>query len=356
MLRDTIVHLLRDNYVEAKVRGKKSYLLEKQQLQSLTEFRSQGEIVGFLADSPYGPELSKLPESASPAEVERTVRDSVARTVENLERSAKGNVHEFILEYRKRYDARDLANLLIYKLQGRPWEEYLQTRHPLGTLREKDLRRLYNIDNPKELVEVMSESPALEERLEDVPFENLTPDRTALIRDIIVGWGDERFYKHVNRKLSGRDRSSCIPTIGSLIDLGNIAIILRGKLLGLANIRQHLIPASWKLDEKTLNSLLSSEDVQQALDRISQHRYYRTVLAGARQKYDETKSLAFLEVSAREHLLRLSREVFLGVPYTIGVLLAFLVLKDNEARNLTAIISGVDAKLPAERIRPLLAT
>jgi len=89
VLRDTVVHLLRDNFTEAKIRGKKRYLLERQQLQSLTEFKSQTEVIGFLADSPYGPELSKLPDAASPAEVERTIGESVASTIENLEGSAK---------------------------------------------------------------------------------------------------------------------------------------------------------------------------------------------------------------------------------------------------------------------------
>lgn len=356
MLRDTIVHLLRDNYTEAKIRGKKSYLLERQQIQSLSEFRTQSEIVAFLADSPYGPELSKLPESANPAEIERTVKESVARTIENLEQSSKGSVHDFISEYRKRIDARDLANLLIYKLQGRPWEDYVQTRHPLATRRERDLRKLYNVDNARTLPEIMSEDDVLEERMEDVSFDRLTPDKTALIRDIVVGWGDERFYNFVSKKLSGRDRARCLPIIGSTLDLGNVAVILRGKILGLTNIREHLVPTGWKLAEKSLRLLLASEDVQQALDRIGQDRYYRNVLPGARQKYDEAKSLAFLEILTREHLLRLAREIFLGVPYTIGVLLAFLVVKENEGQNVAAIISGVDANLPSERIRPLLAT
>ncbi len=354
MLRDTVVHLLRDNFTEAKVRGKKRYLLERQQLQSLTEFKSQTEVVGFLSDSPYGPELSKLPDASSPEEVEKTIGESVARTIENLEGSAKGNVYRFIIEYRRRYDARDLATLLVFKLQGRSWEDYIATRSPLGTLSQKQLRRLYNIENPKDLIEEMGDQ-TLEGRLEDMQIENPGPDKAALIRDIIVGWGDERFYTYVSNELTGRDRASCIPIIGSSIDLANINIILRGKLLGLADIRTHLVPVSWKLDDKSLESFLTAEDIQQAFDRISAHRYYRKILAGSRQKYEETKSLAFIEVLTREHFARLSREIFLGIPYTIGVVLAFLVLKDNEARNLSAIISGIDAGLSAEQIRPLLA-
>lgn len=355
MLRDTVVHLLRDNFTEAKIRGKKRYLLERQQLQSLTEFKSQTEVIGFLADSPYGPELSKLPDAASPAEVERTIGESVASTIENLEGSAKGNVRQFIIEYRRRYDARDLATLLVFKLQGRSWEDYVATQSPLRTLSDKQLRRLYNIENPRDLIGDMGDQ-ILQERLEDMQIENPGPDKAALIRDIVVGWGDERFYAYVSNGLTGRDRASCIPIIGSSIDLGNINIVLRGKLLGLAEIRSHLVPVSWKLDDKSLELVLASEDIQQALDRISVHRYYRRVLAGSRQKYEETKSLAFMEVLTREHFARLSREIFLGIPYTVGVVLAFLVLKDNEARNLSAIISGIDAGLSPEQIRPLLAS
>ena len=354
MLRDTVVHLLRDNFTEAKIRGKKRYLLERQQLQSLTEFKSQAEVIGFLADSPYGPELSKLPDSASPAEAERTIGESLARTVENIEASAKGNVRQFIVEYRRRYDAPDLARLLVFKLQGRLWEDYA-TRSSLGTLSEKQLRKLYNIENPRDLIEEMADQ-TLEGRLENMQLESPSPDKAAFIRDIIVGWGDERFYAYASNELTGRDRSSCIPIIGSAIDLGNISIILRGKLLGLADIRSHLVPVYWKLDSKTLESLLTAEDIQQAFDRISAHRYYRRILGGSRQKYEETKSLAFMEVLAREHFARLSHEIFLGIPYNIGVILAFFVLKENEARNLSAVLSGIDAGLAPEQIRTLLAT
>ena len=354
MLRDTVVHLLRDNFTEAKIRGKKSYLLEQQQLQSLTEFKSQTEVIGFLADSPYGLDLSKLSDSASPAEVEQTLGRSLARTIGNIEASAKGNVRQFIIEYRRRYDARDLARLLVFKLQGRPWEEYVTTRSPLGTLSEKQLRKLYNIENPRDLIEEMGDQ-TLVDGFENIQLENPSPDKAALIRDIIFGWGDERFYAYASKELTGRDRAGCIPIIGSAIDLGNIDIVLRGKLLGLSDIRTHLVPVSWKLDPKTLESLLAAEDMQQTFDRIGSHRYYRRILGGSRQKYEETKSLAFMEVIAREHFARLSREIFLGLPYNVGVVLAFLVLKDNEARNLSAIISGIDAGLSPEQVRPLLA-
>ncbi len=352
MLTETLVHLLRDNYTEAKVRGKKSFLLERQQLYSLAEFRTQSEILGFLADGPYGPELSKLQESASPVETERAVRLSFARSVKNLVSSAKGNVKQFLTEYSRRFDAYDLATLLIYKLQGKTLEEYLPTRQPLSAFSEKEVRRLYSVEGPAEVLEEIDDE-ALQSRMEGISLEELTPDKASLIRDIFNGWGEERFFNYVD-KLHGRDRNSCLPIVGTSIDLLNLSVILRSKLIGISNVRDHLIPTQWKLSEKPLNQVLSAEDLVQTLDRASSVKQYRLLLSGARQKYEESKSLAFLEVAVRKHMVEVSRDVLLRFPYSIGVVLAFLTLKENEARNIAAVVSGVGAGLKPETIRPLL--
>ena len=354
MPAETLVHILRDNYTEAKVRGKKSFLLERQQLYSLAEFRTQTEILGFLADGPYGPELSKLQETSSPVEVERAVRMGFARSIGNLASTAKGNVKQFLVEYRRRFEAYDLASLVLYKSQEKSWEEYVGNRLPLGLMNEKELHRLYSVEDLEALASEVGDKD-LQSRLSGLELEALTPDKASLIRDIFTGWGEERFYIFITRKLRGRDKESCLPIIGSSIDLVNLSIILRSKLIGISNIQDHIVPVRWKLSKKAVDQLVSSEDLSAALDRSATLPYYRKLLSGARQRYEETKSLSFIEVLVRKHMIDLSREILLGFPYTIGVELAFLVLKENEARNLAAVVSGVGAGLKPDQIRPLVA-
>ena len=93
----------------------------------------------------------------------------------------------------------------------------------------------------------------------------------------------------------------------------------------------------------------------QALDVAANHEYYSRILSGARQKYEESKSLSFIEIALRQYQLDLSRRVFLGFPYSVGIVLAFLIFKENEARNLAAVLAGIAAGLPADELRPLLA-
>src|SRR5207245_1920639 len=251
---EVLSHIVRDNYIIAKIRGEKGKLLERQQLHSLAEFRTQSEILGVLADGPYGKELSELRDGSSPIETERAVRLGFARGVKTLISSSQGSARDFLSEFSRRFDAYDLAG-----------------------------------------------------------------ERASLVRDIITGWGEERLYKYVDDKLGGFDRESCLPIAGGTIDLANLTIILRSKLIGIPNVREHLIPSFWKLDNRAIDQLLVAQDVTQALDLASSHPYYHSILSGARQKYEETKSLSFLEVASRKHSIHISKRIFLGVPYTLGV-------------------------------------
>ncbi len=351
---ETLSHIVRDNYIIAKIRGEKGRLLEKQQLHALAEFRTQSEILGVLAEGPYGRELSELKEGSSAIETERAVRLGFARGVKSLIASSLGPAREFLREYSRRFDAYDLAAIVVFKAQGKSWEEYVSTRQPLALLKEAELHHLYSLDDLRTIIGMVGDR-ALANRVKSLSLDDLEGEKASLVRDIITGWGEERFYKYVKEKLRGFDRESCMPIAGAGIDLANLVIILRSKLIGTPNVREHLVPSSWKLDTRTKDQLLVSQDVSQALDIASSNSYYRNVLSGARQKYEETKSLAFLEVALRKHSTHISKRILLGFPYTLGVVLAFLILKENEARNVAAIVAGVGAGMKPDQIRSLIA-
>jgi len=243
---------------------------------------------------------------------------------------------------------------VVFKAQGKTWEEFVSTRQPLALLKEVELHRLYSIDDLRMIVGIVGDR-VLVNRVKGFSMEDLAGEKASLVRDIITGWGEERFHNFVNDKLRGIDRESCLPIAGGTVDLANLTIILRSKLIGIPNVREHLIPTSWKLNDQAIDQLLVAQDVNQALDLASSHSYYHSILSGARQKYEETKSLSFLEVASRKHSIHISRRIFLGFPYTLGIVLAFLVLKENEARNLAAIVAGVGAGMKPDQIRSLVA-
>jgi V/A-type H+-transporting ATPase subunit C len=354
VVSDTLSHLLRDNYLIARLRGKRSNLLERQQLIALSESKSQTEIIGLLAEGPYGPELSKLGSESSTIETERAVRLGYAESVMSLIRASGGDTREFLVQYRRRIDAFALAGLVVFKAQGKTWEDYLATRQPLALMNEQELHRLYSIDDLSTIAGEAGDRH-LVERVKGFSMTDIEGEKASLLRDVINGWGEERFYQHINKKLSGPDRENCLPIAGSAIDMANLTIIVRSKIIGASGIKDHLIPSHWKLNQRAIEQLLAATDVTQALDVAASHEYYSRILSGARQKYEESKSLSFIEIALRRYQLDLSRRVFLGFPYSVGIVLAFLILKENEAGNLAAVLAGVAAGLPADELRPLLA-
>ena len=354
MLHSTVQHILRDNYTIAKIRGEKGLLLDRQQLYSLAEFRVQSEVLGVLADGTYGKELAELKEGSHPIEVERAIRLGFARVVRTLLTSSQSGVKEFLQRFTQRFDAYDLASLVIFRGQNRPWEDYVATRQPLALLKESELHRIYSIDDLRTIVGISGDR-ILEARVKDFSMQDMQGEKAALVRDIILGWGEERFFNYIDGKLYGVDRETCLPIIGATIDVANIVIILRSKLIGISNITDHSIDSSWKLDKKTRDQLLASQDVGQALELLSSHSYYSKILLSARQKYDESKSLSFMEVASRNHSLALGRRIFSGFPYTLGIVLAFLVLKENEARSIAAMFAGVGAGMKPEQMRSMVA-
>jgi V/A-type H+-transporting ATPase subunit C len=352
---DTLSHLVRDNYLIALLRGKRSQLLDHQRLVALSESRSQTEIIGLLSEGSYGPELSRLQTDSSPIETERAIRLGFATSVRSLLSAARGDTRDFLLEYRRRFDAYDLAGLVVFKAQGSTWDEYLATRQPLGLMNEQELHRLYSIDDLTAIAKAAGDR-RLVERLKGFTMDDAKGSNASLVRDVINGWGEERFYDYIDKELSGSDRANCIPIAGSTIDVANLTIILRSKILNAPGAKDHLINSHWKLSRSLIDQILASGDVSQALDTVGSNDYYRRIFAGARQKYEETKSLSFIEVALRKHHLDLSTGIFLGFPYSVGIVLAFLILKENEAKNLAAVLTGVGAGLPGEDLRSLLAT
>jgi hypothetical protein len=272
----------------------------------------------------------------------------------SLSRASGGDTHNFLVQYRKRFDAYSAASLVVFKAQGKTWEEYLTTRLPLALMNEQELHRLYSLDDLSIIAREAGDRH-LVDRVKGFSMTDLEGEKASLVRDVINGWGEERFYKYIDERLSGPDRENCLPVAGSAIDIANLTIIIRSKLIGASGVRDHLIPSHWRLNQRTIDQLLAATDATQALDAVASHEYYGRLLSGARQKYEESKSLSFMEVALRRHHLDLSRRLFLGFPYSVGIVLAFLILKENEARNLAAVLAGVAAGLPTDDLRSLLA-
>src|SRR5207245_7534269 len=105
---------------------------------------------------------------------------------------------------------------------------------------EQELHRLYSLDDLSTIAREAGDRH-LVERVKGFSMTDIEGERASFVRDVINGWGEERFYKYINEKLSGLDRENCLPIAGSAIDIANITIIVRSNIIGASGLRARLL-------------------------------------------------------------------------------------------------------------------
>src|SRR5207244_9807870 len=128
----------------------------------------------------------------------------------SVNRASVGDTHKFLVQYRRRIDAYAIAGMVVVKAQGKTWEEYLAIRQPLALMNEQELHRLYSLDDLSTIAREAGDRH-LVERMKGFSMTDIEGEKASLLRDVINGWGEERFYKYINEKLSGPDRENSLP-------------------------------------------------------------------------------------------------------------------------------------------------
>src|SRR5207247_3363001 len=108
---------------------------------------------------------------------------------------------------------------------------------------------LYSIDDLSTIAREAGDRH-LVERVKGFSMTDIEGEKASLVRDVINGWGEERFYKYIDKKLSRPDRENCLPIAESAIDIATLTIIVRSKIIGASGIKNHLVPSHWLLNQR----------------------------------------------------------------------------------------------------------
>src|SRR5438132_4605265 len=111
-------------------------------------------------------------------------------------------------------------------------------------MNEQELHRLYSLDHLSIIVREAGDRH-LVERMKGFSMTDTEGEKASLVRDVINGWGEERFYEYINENLSGPDRETRLPIARPAIDIANLTLIVRSKIIGASGIKDHLIPSHW---------------------------------------------------------------------------------------------------------------
>ncbi len=168
---------------------------------------------------------------------------------------------------------------------------------------------------------------------------------------------DHSFYKRIWEIIlpsqNARDRKVAKKIIGMKIDLININIVLRSKILNFPpkEIMSQLIPINYRLGA-VLHQAVKAFSFPDAIENFKTTVYSDLVQVIFREYREKDKSITKIEQLQQEWFIRALLTILAGYPFHIGIFLAYIIFRLQETENVRIIFEtkskGIDIKFARE--------
>ena len=336
-------------YTSATISAWEARLLPEARLMELADAPGVVNIFAALDDTDYRHQLSGIPREGevNMVEVENAFRDnSNARYLELL-KMVPNERKEMIRRILQRTELWDLKAIVTAIHNKTPREERLKELMPSPTIPRERLEMLASAENFEKLLEFLKESEyfsVLSDALREYEERGLIALLSSLDRYYYTSlWRDVLRVK--------AQRSILMSLVGCEIDIVNLKLILRLKREGAKpeEIDRYLIRPSYMLTEGMLRSMVVAEDIRSAVDVVSRTPYGKILLDTLPQI--EAQGLFTAERALDEMQLKVFRWIALTRLFSIAPALSYFCLKENEMRNLRAIIRLKVDKAEPQKIK-----
>jgi len=171
---------------------------------------------------------------------------------------------------------------------------------------------------------------------------------------------DHLYYGRLTAAIQGLtrdDREIAVRLIGVEIDLLNISWIIRLKGfydLPLDAIEAALIPGGFHLNRSTIEELYRAQNVTPVLQKFVVGTYPGLSALLASQASDSTSRLTLISHILEEIRRHEVQRILAGYPFTIGIILAYFLLKADEMKKVRTILNAKHLGRPLEGIESML--
>jgi V/A-type H+/Na+-transporting ATPase subunit C len=325
--------------------GMKGRLLTRNELQTLAEARDIEELVTRMKNTVYLDVMSKLTKPYTAEKIEGALRENLVNNHIKMVSIAGGS--GVLNAYFVKYIIWNLKLILKGKALGKSYEELV----PKINLRAEELvgRRdtVVKALVAKNLEEAVAALAGSEFGEDAAKAAAAYKDKGDLrLFDIYI---DHVFYRDLGRALTIESQSHEVKNIVAVdIDSYNILAVLRGKYWNLSqnDIDDLIVATTSKVPKDTLQKMINIEKMSEAIMELGNTVYKDIIPQSATNDIN-----AIMQLEASFESLQLKRVISsFRTMFSVGIMVAALKLMMIEVRNLAAIASGVEQKVPAESI------
>jgi V/A-type H+-transporting ATPase subunit C len=309
--------------------------------------------VGVLKGTVYGPYLADVgDEDLTPRRAVYQLNRHLADAFITVIRLAPSQARHLLSQYYRLFEVDNLKAILRGVVTSASWDQIRYTLFPLGPFTVLPAQTIVEAGSIGEAVERSHNTPyydTLAHAMERYTAErSLFPLEVALDLDY---WRE--MWRDVNR-LPAADRAQGLRVVGSLLDLNNLMWAIRYRVyhyLSEEEIINYTLPFGYRVHDEDLRAIAAGADITQVLVSIYPDS------ADADALLQEPRSgLPKLELQLQRHVMEECQAAFIGYPFHVGILLAYLLLNKLEIQDLTVLIEAKSLQMSADRFQPYLLT
>ncbi len=347
-------------FINAKLRTRISKILPQQFIRQLIRARSLAESVQMLGETDFV-SVQKVYERTGDiktAELELLRKElSVYLELENL---VEEDLREFVQALSERFEIENLKNAFRLwfdrRVRGRNIEDarrYLMRRRIHYQI---DLEAIIDADTLEQAADGLAATPytALVRQQAAAVMEaaSLFPLELALDRYL---YG--RLAQAADR-LEPRDREIARRLIGVEIDLQNVSWLIRFKnfySLEAERALGYTLPGGLNLSGELMRQIYGAERTERQISALVGKRYPEIApLLASEERSKFSARLTMIERILEQIMTIEVRKIMTGYPFTIGIILAYFILKGSEIRKIMTVLNAKFYEWPEERILTLV--
>lgn len=350
---------LKYGFSNSRVKAMKGLLLSAAALDELIKVSTIDAMVELLQRTDYRNDLLAHSMDYSGSElIELAAGSNFVRLVSKVKAFAPKSDVGAVKALLRKWDLLNLRTIVNAKRIDKSYDEVKPFIFPVGDLSSDDFERIAKADKDQIFneirktqlgTEMLSSSTALFSKNMWDTFRNALKNLNTYRQvETILDAYTYLFMDMALREVPGRDVADIRRILKKEIDAKNILIIERLKLHGFSRekIENYLIKGG-TMSKAFIRSLIDAKDLSAALN-LAKSKFRKLVLKEGQITLSELE-IAIEKALAAEKVLAFHRSVL-----SIGVVLGFLLLKEEELNNLRKIAKGKEYGIPEREIRDML--
>ena len=325
--------------VNAKVRSRLSTLLTPAQIDRLADARDLSEFYAALDGTVYHHILSRPEVSFDPRVGEKLLMEQEAGWHSELLKDLHGAEKDLVQHFLEKYEIENLKVALRIR-EGKHGIEEMKYMIRKDLPHSLPYQAISEASSMEDAVSYLGGTPFIK-AIEDV-YDDYREKKTLFPIEINL---EIDYYDRLRQriaKLSKRDRAVAEKLVGLEIDQKNLGWLVRLKFyydVPLGELMEYNIPGGYRMKQDRLRKAFEADSIREVLSSAlgGSFKGAADILTAGEQKIGR---LYLLEIILWNYLITEARKTLSGFPFTIGTILAYLILKRTEIRNIITIMNG----------------